>query len=169
MYTLYMIGPIIERLLGTGKFIAIFMLSGIAGSIGISLWAAISGTFSAYYTSTIGASGAIFGLFGALVVIHKRIGAQMGQLLGVLLINLAFPFFVPGIAWQAHVGGVLTGLLLAYLFVYAAPKMQFGEQSKLDSRKIWVVFTAGVAVLLIVIAFASSQVVLSRLDGLIVF
>jgi hypothetical protein len=87
----------------------------------------------------------------------------------VLLINLAFPFFVPGIAWQAHVGGVLTGLLLAYLFVYVAPKMQFGEQSKFDSRKIWIVFTAGVAVLLIVIAFASSQVVLSRLDGLIVF
>jgi membrane associated rhomboid family serine protease len=66
---------------------------------------------------TLGASGAVFGLMGAYFVIARKLGAQSGQLVGLIAINLAFGFFMPGISWQAHVGGLAAGCLVALLYV----------------------------------------------------
>jgi membrane associated rhomboid family serine protease len=67
--------------------------------------------------AVVGASGAIFGLFGALFVIQRSFGGANSQLLIVLGLNLVLGFVVPGISWQAHIGGLLVGALVAWIFV----------------------------------------------------
>jgi len=65
----------------------------------------------------VGASGAIFGLFGALFVIQRSFGGANAQLLIVLGLNLVMGFIVPGISWQAHIGGLITGAVVANIMV----------------------------------------------------
>jgi membrane associated rhomboid family serine protease len=105
-YSLWVLGSLLERLLGSSRFFWLFMVSGLGGSTAV-LWLAPA-------SAVIGASGAIFGLFGALLVIQRSFGVRNPQLMIVLGINLVMGFVVPGISWQAHVGGLLTGLILAW-------------------------------------------------------
>lgn len=117
-YSLWVLGSLLERLLGSGRFLGVFLVSGIGGSLAV-LWLAPG-------SAVIGASGAIFGLFGALLVIQRSFGVSNPQLAIVLVINLIMGFIVPGISWQAHIGGLLTGLALAWGLVRAResqPKM----------------------------------------------
>ena len=68
-------------------------------------------------SAVVGASGAIFGLFGALFVIQRSFGGANAQLLIVLGLNLVMGFIVPGISWQAHIGGLITGAVVANIMV----------------------------------------------------
>lgn len=108
-YSLYILGTLVERLIGRGRFVTLFLLSGIGGSVAV-LWLASA-------SAVIGASGAIFGLFGALFVIQRTFGGANPQLLIVLGLNLVLGFVVPGISWQAHIGGLVIGALVAWIFV----------------------------------------------------
>ena len=63
----------------------------------------------------VGASGMIFGLFGAMLVIGKRVGLNYNAVLGTIILNLALPFFVSNIDWHAHVGGLIGGALATSL------------------------------------------------------
>jgi membrane associated rhomboid family serine protease len=101
MYSLFVIGPMLERLLGRARFLGLYLLSGFGGSVAVLLLAPAS--------AVLGASGAIFGLLGALFVIQRKLGGNMLQLVIVIGINLAIGFFLPFIAWQAHVGGLIVG------------------------------------------------------------
>lgn len=107
-YALYVLGPQLERGVGSAAFAALYTASGLAGGIAF--------LFSAPGQIAVGASGAIFGLFGAWFAAawsrrHTPQGrAGFTQLGLLLLLNLALPLFIPGIAWQAHVGGLLVGL-----------------------------------------------------------
>jgi len=105
-YSLWVLGTILERLLGSGRFAMLFLLSGLGGSVAV-LWLGFN-------QAVIGASGAIFGLFGALLVLQQSFGVQNPQLLIVLLLNLVIGFLVPGVSWQAHIGGLIAGLALAW-------------------------------------------------------
>jgi membrane associated rhomboid family serine protease len=69
--------------------------------------------------AAVGASGAIFGLFGAYFVIGRRLGAPAGPILFLLVINLAITFSVKGISWEGHVGGLVVGALIALAYAYA--------------------------------------------------
>ncbi len=108
-YSLYILGTLVERLVGRGRFLWLFLLSGFGGSVAV-LWLSPS-------SAVVGASGAIFGLFGALFVIQRSFGGANAQLLIVLGLNLVLGFVVPGISWQAHIGGLLVGALVAWIFV----------------------------------------------------
>lgn len=108
-YSLYILGTLVEGLVGRGRFLALFLLSGIGGSVAV-LWLSPS-------AAVVGASGAIFGLFGALFVIQRSFGGANTQLVIVLGLNLVLGFVVPGISWQAHIGGLLVGALIAWIFV----------------------------------------------------
>jgi len=108
-YSLWVLGMLLERLLGARRFLALFFTAGLGGSLAV-LWLAPS-------QAVIGASGAIFGLFGALLVIQQNFGGTNPQLLVVLVLNLVLGFVVPGISWQAHIGGLLVGILLGWLLV----------------------------------------------------
>ncbi len=111
MYTLWIFGQLLEGLLGRWRFLALYLISGLGGSIGV-LW------LSDPRVGVVGASGAIFGLMGAFLVIQRRLGGQTTQLFVLLGINLVIGF-IPGfnVAWQAHLGGLVVGALVGFIFV----------------------------------------------------
>lgn len=111
MYTLWIFGQMLERLLGKARFLTLYLASGLAGSLGVMFWAP-------HDTYVVGASGAIFGLLGAFLVIQRKLGGETTQLLVLVGINLVIGF-LPGmsISWQAHLGGLIGGALLGLIFV----------------------------------------------------
>jgi membrane associated rhomboid family serine protease len=106
MYVLFLLGPPLERLLGHGRFFTLFLVSGIGGSVA-------SYAFSPLRTLSVGASGAIFGLMAAWIVISRRLDRDATQVVALLGINVVLGFVLPGIDWRAHLGGALTGALVA--------------------------------------------------------
>lgn len=111
MLSLYLLGPQLEAVLGRTRFLALYLLSALAASA-LVYWAADS-------VGTRGASGAIFGLLGAILVITVKVGGSIQQLLPVLLLNAFITFTIPQISWQAHVGGFIGGVVIAAVLVYA--------------------------------------------------
>lgn len=111
MWALYAVGPALEQVLGRWRYLALYLLSGLGGSVLLYL-VDPSG-------AAVGASGAIFGLFGAYFVIGRRLGAPAGPILFLLVINLAITFSVKGISWEGHVGGLVAGALIALAYAYA--------------------------------------------------
>ena len=116
MVALYQVGNIVEQLYGKVRFSLLYFVS-IVGS-GLAVLA-----FN-YSIPTLGASGAIFGLFGALVAVGLRLGKRgrglIAQVLPIIFINLVFTYAVPGISAAAHVGGLLTGFV-AGLLLFMVP------------------------------------------------
>ena len=113
MMVLYFLGPQLEAILGRTRFLALYLLSGLTGSVAVMLLADPSG-------STLGASGAGFGLMGALLVVANKVGADTQQILMWLGINIVFTFVASAnISWQGHLGGLVGGLLISGLIVYA--------------------------------------------------
>ncbi|MFT4235410.1 MAG: rhomboid family intramembrane serine protease [Microbacterium sp.] len=108
LLSLWMIGRVLEPIIGGARFLALFLLSTLGGSVAVALLA--------FDTPVVGASGAIFGLVGALVVIARRLGGDITGILIMVGINLVIGF-IPGfnVAWQAHVGGLVTGLVLGLI------------------------------------------------------
>lgn len=111
MWALYVVGPPLESVLGRWRFGALYALSALGGSVAVYLLAPIN-------TATAGASGAVFGLFGATFVVAKRLRLATGSVAAVIVINLVFTFSIPHISWQGHVGGLVTGTLVALGYVY---------------------------------------------------
>jgi membrane associated rhomboid family serine protease len=109
MLALWMLGQILEPMLGRARFLAMYLVSGLGGSVAVALLAP--------GTSTVGASGALFGMMAALLIIGRHIGANVTGILVVLGINFAYGFIVQGIAWQAHLGGLIVGALVALIYV----------------------------------------------------
>lgn len=115
MWALWVLGPQIERGVGTWPFVSLFLAS-----------AGVGGAFAFYLGDpldvAVGASGAIFGLFGIWLswAMHRRNtmqGRAMLRQIGVLLlINAAIPFLVPNIAWQAHLGGLIAGMVIGEIW-----------------------------------------------------
>ena len=122
MYALWLLGPYLEDLLGRGRFAALYLLSAFGGSVGFLL-------LGDPRTLTVGASGAVFGLFGALVVVQRRLGRDVGQVLVIVAINGVIGFVVPGIAWEAHLGGLVTGAAVAATLAYAPPARRIQVQA----------------------------------------
>lgn len=116
MWALYVLGPPLEQRMGRWRFISLYALSALGGSVAIYL-------LSTPGVPTIGASGAVFGLFGATFVMAKRLNLDVRMIVVLIVVNLGFTFTVPGISWQGHLGGLITGALVAVAFVYA-PRAQ---------------------------------------------
>lgn len=110
MWALYVVGPPLESWLGRLRFGALYALSGLGGSVLVYLLTTNS--------ATAGASGAIFGLFGATFVVGKRLALDVRWVVVVIVINLAFTFVAPAISWQGHLGGLVTGVVVAAAYVY---------------------------------------------------
>jgi membrane associated rhomboid family serine protease len=108
MYALYIGGSFLETISSRGKYIAIYLVAGLTGNVAVLVLAPA-------FSVTIGASTAIFGIFGALFVysLHHRdtaVGRALRSMGTLILINLAFTFLVPGISWQGHIGGLIGGV-----------------------------------------------------------
>ena len=116
MWALIVVGPSLERLLGRVRFLAVYLVSALAGSVLFYVVAAPTAL-------ALGASGAIFGLFGAWFVVSKRLRLDTRGIVMLIAINLALSFFFrSAIAWQDHIGGLLTGALLTAAYAYAPRK-----------------------------------------------
>lgn len=137
MYALYVLGPDLEQHLGRGRFAALYGLSALGGSVLVYL-------FSPLNAATAGASGAIFGLFAATLVASRRLNLDVRWLVGLIVVNLAMTFLVPGISWQGHVGGLVTGGLLTAAYVYApSPRRRLiGVGASLGMLLLFVVLIA---------------------------
>lgn len=112
MWALFVVGQQLERQLGWARYLALYLVCLLGGST-------VSYFFSSPESSSVGASGAIFGLFGGLFVVARRMNWELNGVIGIVVINFAIPFFVPNIDWRAHVGGLVTGLLVTSVFAYA--------------------------------------------------
>ena len=116
MLALWMIGPYLEQALGRARFVALYLLSAVGGSVAVVLLAQPLG---AWNVGVVGASGAIFGLFGAVLVVMRRLGGDVRGILAVIALNVVIGFVVAGISWPAHLGGLVTGLALGAAYAYA--------------------------------------------------
>lgn len=123
MVALWTVGPLLEQVLGRARYLTLYLVAAVGGSVGAVLLAPVTHSWN---VAIVGASGAVFGLFGAILVVLRRVGGDVRGILGVIVINLVIGF-VPGlgIAWQAHVGGLVVGLLLGFAYAHApAPRRQ---------------------------------------------
>ncbi|MGV0653531.1 rhomboid family intramembrane serine protease [Mycolicibacterium thermoresistibile] len=120
MFALYVIGGPLEAALGRLRFGLLYALSALGGSVLVYLLA---------MNPTAGASGAVFGLFAATYVVAKRLNLDVRFVTGLIVVNLVITFVVPGISWQGHLGGLLTGALVAAAFAYPPPARRNAVQA----------------------------------------
>ena len=140
MYVLFALGPALERVLGHWRFTVLYLVAAFGGAV-------CSYGFSDPMTVSVGASGAIFGLMGALVVAGRRHSFDITQVVVLIGVNFAIGFMSPGIDWRAHLGGMITGAAVAAAFVYF-PRTPVAQ---------WGTVVAIVAVLLIMVVVRTSQ------------
>ncbi len=145
MVALWVLGPQLELMLGRLRYLGLYLLSGLVGSAAV-YW------FSDPSTATLGASGAIFGLMGALLVLAYKVRAEMNTLL--LWIGLNFLLTVFGrsfVSWQGHLGGFVGGVVLAAILAYA-PRQH---------RTAWQGAGFGAVALLVVVAVVARTAALT--------
>jgi len=123
IYSIYIFGRVIEPMLGPIRFLVLYLVS-IFGGSAMVLW------LSEPVVPVVGASGAFFGLMGAYLIMLRAIGDNSGLLVGLIAVNLAFGFLVPGISWQGHLGGLLAGM--AVTAVYARTRYKSGFSQKIQ-------------------------------------
>jgi len=146
MWALIFVGPSLEGLLGRARFFAVYLLSAVGGGVMYYFLA------PPYYPA-VGASGAIFGLFGAWFVVARRLRLDTRGIVVLIAINLALSFFFHNIiAWQDHIGGLLAGALPTAAYAYAPRKNRVAIQ----------VGATAVVVVLIVVAILTRNAELTR-------
>ncbi|MBG0827038.1 rhomboid family intramembrane serine protease [Planomonospora sp. ID67723] len=118
MWALYTIGPELERRLGSTRFLALYLLSAFGGSVAVYLFG----------IAAVGASGAIYGMFGALFVVSRKLGYDARGVIWLIGINVVLTFVIPGISWQGHLGGLVTGALVSAILVYAPARSRNAVQ-----------------------------------------
>ena len=117
MYTLWIFGQALEPILGRVRFLALYLISAFGGSVGYLLMNPVLVPGQGL-VGLVGASGAIFGLFGAMLLVQRQRGGDTRQLWVLIAINGVIGFLIPHIAWQAHLGGLITGGLCAAVLAY---------------------------------------------------
>jgi len=144
MVAVYVLGPQLESLLGRARFLALYLVSALSASA-LVMWAAPQ------FQGTLGASGAVFGLFAAYLVVALKVKAPLQPILVILGVNLLITVVGAGyISWQGHLGGFVGGILVALVLVYS-PKRQ---------RARWQWAGVGVWALLVLSAVAARVAVL---------
>ena len=115
MWALVVVGPSLEQSLGRIRFIAVYLLSAVAGSVLFY--------YMQPHSLAAGASGAVFGLFGAWFVVARKLRLDVRGIVTIIAINLVFSLIYRStIAWQDHVGGLIAGALTTAAFAYAPRK-----------------------------------------------
>lgn len=136
MLSLWMIGQSLEPLIGRAKFLTLYLVSALGGSVAMALIAPS--------TLTVGASGAIFGLFAALIVIGRHLGANVTGMLVVLAINLVAGLVLGfNIAWEAHLGGVIVGAAIGLVYARAGGRR--------TARFWWIGLVAAITLILLAV------------------
>jgi membrane associated rhomboid family serine protease len=146
MLALWWFGSAVEMVLGRGRYLLLYLVSGLAGSAGALIFAPNA--------VTVGASGAIFGIFGAAFVLERQgTGVFGGGALGIIVINLVFTFAIPGISIGGHLGGLVGGALgMLALSRFGRSHAVYGRPGLLG-----ILGVVGVGVLSVAVAYWSVQ------------
>jgi membrane associated rhomboid family serine protease len=120
MLALWFVGSAIEPRLGRWRYLTVYFLSALGGSV-------LSYAVDSPFQYSVGASGAVFGLFGALFVLMRRLRFDVGGIIGLIVVNAVIGF-LPGlnINWRAHLGGLIVGTVLTAAMVYAPQRHRLG-------------------------------------------
>ena len=144
MMALLFVGRVIEPAVGAARYVALLLLSAFGGSVAVLF-------LTDPLTPTVGASGAVFGLFGALFILSRASGAETGGIVALVAVNMVVSFLVPNISWQGHLGGLVAGALCA-LVIARAPRGK--------SRRLWQwAGITGIALVLIALTAVGSTMV----------
>lgn len=138
MLALWMIGRILEPMIGRWRFLALYLIGGLGGSVAVAVIDPLS--------AVVGASGGIFALMGALLVIGRHIGGDIRGILVILGLNLVVGFVFEGIAWQAHLGGAIIGALIG--LIYARTRLR---RQRIVQISLLVAVTAVLVIVLAVV------------------
>jgi membrane associated rhomboid family serine protease len=156
MYALWVMGQYLEPMLGRARFAALYLISAFGGSVMYLLLAfppsveqMDRGDFGAWATPAVGASGAVFGLFGAFLVLQRRLGRSAGPMVATIGINAVLGFVIPGIAWQAHLGGLIVGAACAAVFAYTGRRPEGAGTARANFGVHWIGLAAISALLLV--------------------
>ncbi len=122
MFALWVLGRDLEKVLGRSRFLALYMISLIGGSTAVMI-------FNAPNQPVAGASGAVFGLMGALLVVLLRVRQPVSQVVGLIAINVVISQLVPGISLTAHIGGLVVGALGAAVLAFAPARNRTAVQA----------------------------------------
>ena len=147
MAALWFVGSAIEPRLGRWRYLAVYLLSALGGSV-------LSYVVDSPAIPTVGASGAVFGLFGSVLILAMRLRLDIAGILGIIVLNAVLGFVIPGINWRAHLGGLIVGSLVTAAMVY--PPKQY---------RTAVTVVAIIAVLVVCVA-ATSWRTASLLNGI---
>ncbi len=112
VYILWVLGSQLENIVGKTKFISIYFISLLGGSLASYL-------FSPFGSYSIGASGAIFGLMGAMLVVGRKRNTDISQIATLVVINVVIGFVLSGIDWRAHLGGLAAGAFITWVLINA--------------------------------------------------
>ncbi len=145
MWALWLLGRYLERALGPLRYLALYLVSGLGGGVAVYL-------LTAPNQFTAGASGAIFGLFAALFVVNRKLGLDNSGVAILILINLSLGFFVPNISLTGHIGGLVTGGVLAFGIAYAPKKHR---------TLVQVATVAAVLVVLVIVTITRTEMLIS--------
>ena len=143
MLSLYTVGRAIEPALRKWRFALLYLLSAVGGSLFVLAWGLIDPT--TLVGVTVGASGAVFGMFAAVFVMQKTLGLDTRSILALLVINLVYGFLIPGISWQAHLGGMIAGAAATWVFIQVG-RPRVGVTAKKQNRQSVI---AGVVMVLV--------------------
>ena len=157
MFALWFMGSYAEPLLGRLRFVAVYLLSAVGGSVGVLLLASApttgvvlgqAGVYDSWFSGYVGASGAVFGLFGAVLVLNRHLGRDSSGMYLTIGVNAVYGFIAPNIAWQAHLGGLVTGAVAAGALAWCATPQR--------RRLVWPLLLGllGVLVLLAALKYA---------------
>lgn len=147
MYALWLTGPFLEAAFGRARFLAVYLLAALGGSVAMLAVAWPGSCSEAFNTYSLGASGAVFGLFGALLVVNRRLGMDSAPLITVIGINAVLGFTLPNVAWEAHLGGFVVGLVAALVVSEGAAR----RTAALPPATVQALGLAAVGVALIVV------------------
>jgi membrane associated rhomboid family serine protease len=117
MYSLYIFGSVLEPMIGRWRFLAVWLISIFGGSVAVMY-------LNTPDTWVLGASSGIFGLMASYFVVLRALGDRSRGLIGLIGINLVFGFLMPGVSWQAHLGGLLAGGAMTAVFTNARGSKQ---------------------------------------------
>lgn len=133
MLSLYWVGRAIEPAMGRWRFLTLYLVSALGGSAFILAWCLIQP--SEIFVSTVGASGAVFGLFGAVFVLQRLGGSDTTSILTLLGINLVYGFVASGISWQGHIGGAIAGVAATWVLARMARPRAGVTQAQQNRRE----------------------------------
>lgn len=159
MYALWVMGQYLEPMLGRARFAALYLISAFGGSVAYLLLAfppnaeqIATGVYDGNWArAAVGASGAVFGLFGAFLVLQRRLGRSASAMYVTIGINAVLGFTIPSIAWQAHLGGLVVGVLCALVIAYTGRRPEQGVGTQTASFAQHWVGLAGITVVLVVL------------------